>query len=306
MLVLGHTNPDCDSIAGAISLAELLTKQGTPATAVAQGEPNPEAQFLLDKIGFSAPEIHTEIAGEDVWLIDYSDWGQAPKDAKKANIRGIVDHHKLGDITTAEPLECWIRPVGCSCTIVYSMYKAANITPSKEAATLMLGAILSDTVKFNSPTFTPVDRETAEALAVIAGVEDIEAFADEQFAAKSNVDAVPAEELVLRDQKVYEINGKQFAIAQLELTSVKPVLARLDELEQALQTLKQANNYHTALVLLTDITTLNSTGLICSDEAELVAKTLGGTIEGSIIDLPGVVSRKKQVMPPLQREFDVA
>lgn len=305
MLVLGHTNPDCDSIAGAISLAELLTKKGTPATAIAQGTPNPEAQFLLDKIGFDAPEVRTEIAGEEVWLIDYSDWGQAPKDAKQATIRGIVDHHKLGDITTAEPLECWIRPVGCSCTIVYSMYKAAGITPSKEAATLMLGAILSDTVKFNSPTFVEEDRTAALALAELAGVSDVEAFADEQFAAKSDVSKVPADELVLRDQKVYEIGGKQFAIAQLELTSLDPVLAREEELQTALQSLKDNEGYHTALVILTDINALTSKGLICSEEAELVTETLGGSFEGQMIDLPGVVSRKKQVMPPLQNRFDV-
>ncbi|RKF19705.1 manganese-dependent inorganic pyrophosphatase [Alginatibacterium sediminis] len=304
MLVLGHTNPDCDSIAGAISLAELLTKKGTPATAVAQGEPNPEASFLLNMLNLEAPEIRTSIAGEDVWLIDYSDWGQAPVDAKKANIRGIVDHHKLGDITTAEPLECWIRPVGCSCTIVYSMYKDAGLVPSKSSATLMLGAILSDTVKFNSPTFTPIDRTTADELAVLAGVDDLNAFADAQFAAKSDVGAVPADELVLRDQKIYEIAGKKFAIAQLELTSLAPVIDRLDELQASLEALKAANNYHTALVILTDITSLNSKGLIVSDEAELVTATLGGTFEGSIIDLPGVVSRKKQVMPPLQKQFD--
>ncbi len=304
MLVLGHTNPDSDSVAGAIALADFLSKKNnTQVTPIVQGEINPEAAFLLEQAGVAKPELRTSVAGEQVWLIDYSDLGQAPADIKEAQICGIVDHHKLGDITTAEPLECWIQPVGCSCTILFGMYQFEGIEIDPAVAKLMLGAIVSDTVMFNSPTTTDKDRVAADKLATIAGIEDLNAFADAQFAAKSDVSNVADEDLIMRDLKVYEMNGKSFSIAQLEMTSLAPVLARKDALIEKVKAYRAENGYHTAMVLLTDIRALDSMAFVESDEAELVVETLGGSWDGDLAMLPGVVSRKKQVLPPLQKKF---
>ncbi|MGJ8581169.1 MAG: DHH family phosphoesterase, partial [Psychromonas sp.] len=186
MIVLGHQNPDCDSLCSAIGLASLFNKMGKTATPALQGEPNPEALFLLEQSGLPQPEIRTEVAGEEIFIVDYSDWGQGTADMKKATILGIVDHHKLGDITTSTPLECWIWPVGCSATIVYNMYKFNNQVPDAPVAKMMMGAIISDTVNFQGPTTTDMDKVAANELAVIAGVDDIEAFAAAQFDAKSD------------------------------------------------------------------------------------------------------------------------
>ena len=144
----GHTTPDSDSICSAISLGYLLNKIGREAIPARQGPVSPETQFILDKFGFEAPLLKTQFAGEELFITDYSDKGQAPADIDQATVVGIVDHHKLGDITTSTPLECWIRPVGCTNTIVKEMYDYHGVEIPANIAGIMLCAILSDTVIF--------------------------------------------------------------------------------------------------------------------------------------------------------------
>jgi manganese-dependent inorganic pyrophosphatase len=304
MLVLGHQNPDCDSLCSAIGLAALFNKMGRPATPVLQGEPNPEAQFLLEQAGFTIPEIRTSVAGEEIFIVDYSDWSQGTADMKKAKIRGIVDHHKLGDITTSEPLECWIWPVGCSATIVYNMYKFNNQKPDADVAKLMMGAIISDTVNFQGPTTTDIDKVAAKELAEIAGVADLGAFATAQFEAKSDIASVSAAELILRDQKVFEMAGEKLAIGQLELTSLETAFSKKDEMLVEMGQLQADKGYHSTIVLLTDITKLDTTALIISKDADKVAKALNSAVVDHMFELPGVVSRKKQIIPFLQEAFE--
>jgi len=304
MIVLGHQNPDCDSLCSAIGLAGLFNKLGKEATPVLQGEPNPEAQFLLEQSGLPQPEIRTSVAGEEIFIVDYSDWNQGTADMKQAKIRGIVDHHKLGDITTSEPLECWIWPVGCSATIVYNMYKFYNQKPETAVAKMMMGAIISDTVNFQGPTTTDIDKVAAKELAEIAGVADLEAFANAQFDAKSDIKLVPAAELILRDQKVFEMNGEQLAIGQLELTSLETAFNKKADMLAEMEKVQAAKGYHSTIVLLTDINKLDTTALIVSKDANKVAGALNSSVAESAFELPGVVSRKKQIIPFLQEAFD--
>ena len=305
MIVLGHQNPDCDSVCSAIALASLFNKIGQEATAAIQGEANPEALYLLEQAGVVAPEIRTSVAGEELFIVDYSDWNQGTADMKKAKIRGIVDHHKLGDITTSEPLECWIWPVGCSATIVYNMYKFHNKTPDSAIAKLMMGAIISDTVNFQGPTTTDIDKVAVKELAEIADVNDIDAFANAQFDAKSDIKHVPAAELILRDQKVFEMAGDKLAIAQLELTSLETAFEKKDDMLIEMGQLQAENGYHSTIVLLTDINKLDTTALIVSKDADKIASALNSTVAEHMIALPGVVSRKKQIIPFLQAAFDL-
>jgi manganese-dependent inorganic pyrophosphatase len=304
MIVLGHQNPDCDSLCSAIGLASLFNKMGKSAMPALQGEPNPEALFLLEQSGLPQPEIRTEVAGEEIFIVDYSDWGQGTADMKKATILGIVDHHKLGDITTSTPLECWIWPVGCSATIVYNMYKFNNQVPDAPVAKMMMGAIISDTVNFQGPTCTDIDVVAANELAKIAGVEDIQAFAAAQFEAKSDIALVPASELILRDQKVFEMAGEKLAIGQLELTSLDTAFKKKDEMLAEMVKLQSEKDYHSTIVLLTDINKLDTVALIISKDEEKVAKALNSKVEHHMFDLPGVVSRKKQIIPFLQNAFE--
>ena len=304
MIVLGHQNPDCDSLCSAIGLASLFNKLGKEATPALQGAPNPEALFLLEQSGLPEPEIRTSVAGEEIFIVDYSDWNQGTADMKKAKIRGIVDHHKLGDITTSEPLECWIWPVGCSATIVYNMYKFHSQTPDAAVAKMMMGAIISDTVNFKGPTTTDIDKVAAKELAELAGVADLGVFADAQFEAKSDIQHVAASELVLRDQKVFEMAGNQLAIGQLELTSLETAFSKKSELLSEMEKLQEDNGYHSTIVLLTDINKLDTTALIVSKDADKVASALNSRVSEQAFELPGVVSRKKQIIPFLQQAFE--
>ena len=172
-LVLGHKNPDTDSIVAALAAANLYKGRGIDVKAVAQGAPAPETEFVLKKFNLSAPEIVSSIAGNDVYLVDYSDLSQSPEDFTKAKLLGIIDHHKLGDVTSDSPVECWIQPVGCSNTVIKIMHDFYGVAIDKNLAGAMLCAILSDTVLFKSPTCTDADKKAAAELAAIAGITDM-------------------------------------------------------------------------------------------------------------------------------------
>ncbi len=301
-LVLGHMNPDTDSIVSAIVAADLYSKRGMDVTPVAQGAPTPETEFVLKKFGIAAPQVVADVAGKDVYLVDYSDLAQAPKGMDSATVLGIVDHHKLGDVTTSSPLEAWIWPVGCTNTVLKNMYDFYGIEIPKNLAGAMLCAILSDTVIFKSPTCTPADKKAVEELAKIAGVSDVVALGMEMFKVKSAVDGTPMKDFVFRDYKDFDMNGNKVGIGQLEvvdLSILEPVKAGLQaEIEKV-----KAEGRHSVFLLLTDIMKEGSEMLIVSDDPSVVEKAFGVKAEGSTVWLPGVMSRKKQVVPNFEKAF---
>ena len=295
-------NPDTDSIISAIVAADLYSKRGMDVTPVAQGAPTPETEFVLKKFGIAAPQVVADVAGKDVYLVDYSDLAQAPKGMDSATVLGIVDHHKLGDVTTSSPLEAWIWPVGCTNTVLKNMYDFYGIEIPKNLAGAMLCAILSDTVIFKSPTCTPADKKAVEELAKIAGVSDVVALGMEMFKVKSAVDGTPMKDLVFRDYKDFDMNGNKVGIGQLEvvdLSILEPVKAGLQaEIEKV-----KAEGRHSVFLLLTDIMKEGSEMLIVSDDPSVVEKAFGVKAEGSTVWLPGVMSRKKQVVPNFEKAF---
>jgi len=301
--IYGHKNPDSDSVCAAIALADLKSKIGVEAVPAVQGDLNPESNFILEKFGVSAPEIISSGAGKQVILVDHSDLVQSLDDLKDAEILGIVDHHKLGDVTTPNPLECWIWPVGCTCTVLKAMYGFFGVEIPKSIAGIMLCAILSDTVIFKSATCTDQDKEAADALAKIAGETDLAALGMEMFKVKSAVEGTPARELVLRDYKDFDMSGNKVGIGQLEvvdlsiLDSVKPALA------DDIKALKAEGSRHSVFLLLTDIMKEGSEMLIASDDESVVQKAFGTAPEGGKVWLDGVMSRKKQVVPNFEKAF---
>ncbi len=300
--VVGHKNPDTDSIVSAIAVADVFNKfRGIDAKASAQGALNPESAFVLDKFGLAAPEVKTSYAGEKVILVDHSDLAQSPDDLKEAEILGVVDHHKLGDVTTPNPLEMWVWPVGCSCTVIFNIYKFAGIEIPKGIAGGMLCAILSDTVMFKSVTCTDADKEAVEALAKIAGVTDYMALGLEMFKVKSAVDGTPARDLVFRDYKDFDMNGNKVGIGQLEVVDLSLLDAVKDDLYAELQKVK-AEGRHSCFLLLTDIMKEGSEMLIVSDDPSVVEKAFGKGGDKSVW-LDGVMSRKKQVVPNFEKAF---
>ena len=301
--IFGHTNPDSDSIVGAISLAYLKNELGENCIATRQGIISPETEFILNKFGAKTPELKTSYAGEDVYLVDFSDLGQAPDDIKEATILGIVDHHKLGDLTTSAPLECWIRPVGCSNSVIKEMYDYHNIKIPKDIAGMMLCAILSDTVIFKSPTCTKIDTRISKELAEIAEIPDYKALGMEMFIVKSAVQGATPRELTTRDYKEFNMGSSKLGVGQLEVVD----LSVFDEIKKDLfadmKKLKEEGNLHSVLLLLTDIMKEGSQLLVVSDDDSKIENAFERKLENSQVWLDGVLSRKKQVIPFLQPQF---
>ncbi|KJY90500.1 manganese-dependent inorganic pyrophosphatase [Pseudoalteromonas piscicida] len=303
MYVVGHKIPDSDSICGAIALAYLKNQIGEEAIPTRLGEVSPETQFILDRFGFEAPELKMSYAGEDVYIVDHTEKTQAPDDIDKATVVGVVDHHKLGDLTTSTPLECWIRPVGCSNTIIKMMYDFYDVEIPANIAGIMMCAILSDTVIFKSPTCTTADIKCVEALAKIAGVDDAKELGMEMFKVKSAVEGTPIRDLVMRDFKDFNMNGNLVGIGQLEVVDLAVFDKIKDELHADIAKLKEEGNRHSVMLLLTDIMKEGSQMLIASDDEAIIAKAYNVEPEASKVWLDGVLSRKKQVVPPLQDAF---
>ncbi|MBE6442404.1 MAG: manganese-dependent inorganic pyrophosphatase [Desulfovibrio desulfuricans] len=301
-LVIGHMNPDTDSITAAIACADLLKKLGKDVTPAAQGEPTPETKFVLDKFGLTAPQVVNDVAGKDIYMVDFSDLAQAPKGMDSACVKGIVDHHKLGDVTTSAPLDAWIWAVGCTGTVLKNMYDFYGVEIPKNIAGAMLCAILSDTVIFKSPTCTDADKKAVEALAKIAGVADVKALGMEMFKVKSAVDGASMHDLVFRDYKDFDMNGKKVGIGQLEVVD----LSLLDKVKDGLQAeiaKVKSEGRHSVFLLLTDIMKEGSEMLIVSDDPSVVKKAFGVEPKGNSVWLDGVMSRKKQVVPNFEKAF---
>ncbi|MGJ0328525.1 manganese-dependent inorganic pyrophosphatase [Aliarcobacter cryaerophilus] len=300
----GHIIPDSDSVCSAISLAYLLNKIGRAATPARQGELNPETKFILDKFGFEAPVLKTSFAGDELFITDYSDIAQAPQDLDKTTIVGIVDHHKLGDITTSAPLECWIRPVGCTNTIVKEMYDYHKVEIPANIAAIMMCAILSDTVIFKSPTCTALDIQVVKELSKICGIEDFGALGMEMFKVKSEVEGTPVRDLVMRDYKNFDMHGSKVGVGQLEVVDGSVFDKIKDDLMEDIKKVKDEQNLHTVALLLTDIMKEGSEILVTSDDTSIFEKAFNCKLENGKVWLDGCLSRKKQIIPFLEPAFN--
>ncbi|EDZ62497.1 manganese-dependent inorganic pyrophosphatase [Sulfurimonas gotlandica GD1] len=301
--IFGHTNPDSDSIVGAISLAYLKNHLGEECIPTRQGEISPETEFILNKFGADVPELKTSYAGEKVYIVDFSDLGQAPKDIMEATILGIYDHHKLGDLTTSTPLECWIRPIGCSNTVIKEAYDYHGVEIPKDIAGMMLCAILSDTVIFKSPTCTKIDTKAVKELAAIAGVEDYKALGMEMFIVKSAVEGATARALNTRDYKEFAMGNEKLGVGQLEVVDLSVFDKMKDDLFADMKKLKEEGGLHSVIILLTDIMKEGSQLLVVSDDESKIESAFDCKLEDSQVWLDGVLSRKKQVIPFLQPQF---
>ena len=302
--VFGHKNPDSDSIVGAISLSYLKNQVEDEAYIPArQGDISAETEFILSKFGGKLPMLKTSVAGEKVFIVDSTDKPHFQDDIDEATIIGIADHHKLGDLMTDAPLEAWIRPIGCSNTVIYEMYRCYGVAIPKDIAGMMMMAILSDTVIFKSPTCTKVDTKAVKELAEIAGIQDYKKLAMEMFIIKSAVDGASARDLNTRDYKEFNMNGTKVGIGQLEMVDISVLESREDELMEDMKKMKEEGNLHTVLILLTDIMKEGSKLLVVSDDASKIEAAFTIKLENHKVWLDKVLSRKKQVVPFVQPQF---
>ncbi|MEZ9923373.1 manganese-dependent inorganic pyrophosphatase [Vibrio breoganii] len=299
ILVVGHKNPDSDSICSALAATELLKARGLDAKPIRQGEINRETQHILNVAGLEQPEFRDSVAGEKVWLVDYSDLAQAPDDVSEAEIVGIVDHHRLGDVMTINPLEAWIWPVGCSCTVLFNMFKIEGAEIAPAIAKLMMSAILSDTVGFASPTCTQKDKDAVQELAQIAGVDDIDAFIKALLIAKTDIEGLSPAQLVEKDLKAYPFNGRDVVVGQIELATLEQVNGQIEALEQDLVRRCDEQGLAFAAVMLTDITSATTRLLYKGEWAEKLDKHA----DNGVLMMENTLSRKKQGWPWLQAEL---
>ncbi len=303
--VVGHSNPDTDSVTSAIALAALLKAQGQDAKAYMQsdaGALNPESKMVLDRFGLAAPEKISDASGKQLALVDFSDIAQGPANLAGAEVVTIVDHHKIGDVTTNNPILFRAEPVGCTGTVLNKMFKEAGVTIPKDVAGGMLAAILSDTVNFKSPTCTDDDKAAVADLKKVAGVDDTEELFMEMLKAKSSVAGVPAKDLLFRDYKDFDMKGKKVGVGQLELATLDQVADVRGDLVKAMEEVK-ADGRHSVLLMLTDVVKEGTDLVVLSDDPALIEKAFNGKLANGSMWIDGMMSRKKQTVPNLQQAF---
>ncbi len=301
--VLGHKAPDTDSTGSPIIWAWYLTEvKGQLAEAKLLGEPNTEAAFVLKRWNLAKPEIIEDVAeGDEVVVVDTNNIAELPASINDANVVQIIDHHMLqGGLKTKAPIDITIRPLACTATIMHDLMgdDASRMPDDIKAA--MLSCILSDTLEFRSPTTTGHDRAVAETLAAQLEIS-IPDYASELFAAKSDVSAFTDAELLRMDSKEYEIGGKNFRVSVLETTSPEQILSRKDALMKAMGPVAAEDGADQVLLFIVDILNEEATLLVPNDLVKSVAEKSFATVcSGDTIVLPGIMSRKKQIIPNLK------
>ena len=300
--VFGHKSPDTDSTGSPLIWEWFINHTGGDAAAKLLGEPNTEAAFMLERWNLAKPEIIDNVAdGQPCVIVDTNNPAELPANINGADVQAIIDHHKLvGGLETAGPIDITIRPLACTATIMHDLMGAHAAHMPDNIKGAMLSCILSDTLEFRSPTTTATDRALAEKLAAELGV-DIAGYAAELFAAKSDVSAFSAAELLRMDSKEYEVESVKFRVSVLETTSPKMVLDRKAEIMEAMPAVAGEDKVNEVLLFVVDILNEEATMLIPNDLSKRVAeKSFGATVTGDTVVLPGVMSRKKQIIPSLK------
>lgn len=296
ILVMGHKNPDTDSICSTIAYANLKKELGFEVEAVRLGTISKETQFILDYLNMDAPRLIESVkSGDQIILVDHNEAGQSVDGRDNATILEIIDHHKI-DLKTSDPINLRFETVGCSSTIISKIYEEKGVAITKKMATVMLSAIMSDTLIFKSPTCTEEDVKQGKKLAEIAGL-DYEVYGKDLLIAGTSLDDKTAYEIVNIDCKPFEFGNQKAAVAQVNTVEISAVLARKDELETVMKELMAKDGLDFVTLMITDIIT-NSTELYVVGDKTLTIKTFGMAEGAETVFLPNVVSRKKQIVPP--------
>ena len=306
-LVFGHRSPDTDAIGTAIAFSYLQNKLGYDTEPVALGTPNDETAYALKHFGFKAPRVVKTVANEvsAIMLVDHNEPQQSVADRDKVTITHVVDHHRIMNFQTAQPMFYRAEPVGCTSTIVWEMFNENHIEIPSKLAGLMLSAIISDTLLLKSPTTTDKDKKAVATLAKLAGV-DYQEYGLAMLKAGTNIADKSEAELIDQDAKSFELNGTQVRVDQVNTVDLPEAMARKDAFVAAMEKEAQEKGYDLFLVMLTDIINSNSKGIVTGSDDAVAAfeKAFGKKLQENVVDLPGVVSRKKQIVPPLTKAFE--
>ncbi len=303
-LIFGHKNPDTDTITSAIAYAQLKEQLGVDVEPVRLGELNLETEYALNYFNVDAPRLVENVSEEtdQVILVDHNEFQQSANDIENVQILEVIDHHRVGNFETKDPLYMRLEPVGCTATILLKLYKEHDLTVKKEVAGLMLSAIISDTLLFKSPTCTDEDVKAAHELAEIAGV-NLEEYGLDMLKAGADLSAKSTEELISLDAKEFSMGNSKVEIAQVNTVDTADLLKRETDIKQAMTNTIERKGLHLFVFAITNILTNDSTVIALGDEANKVEAAFNVKLENDQALLKGVVSRKKQIVPPLTEAF---
>ncbi|MBU8597583.1 manganese-dependent inorganic pyrophosphatase [Shouchella clausii] len=299
-LIFGHKNPDTDTICSAIAYADLKGQLGVETEAVRLGEPNGETLYALEAFGVNTPRLIEKAADETdrVILVDHNERQQSVSDIDDVQVLEVIDHHRIANFETADPVYYRAEPVGCTATIIKKLYKEHGLDIPKPIAGLMLSAIISDSLLFKSPTCTEEDKQAAKELAEIAGV-NAEEYGLNMLKAGADISDKTADELLTMDAKAFAMGAATVEIAQVNTVDTKDVLARQSELEKVITAKINDNGLDLFVFIITDILENDSVALVLGDKTAAFEQAFQTTLTNHTAVLKGVVSRKKQVVPPL-------
>lgn len=307
IIVIGHKNPDTDSIVAAFVFADFLKRAKKPILGFSgfkikparAGSLNKETEFVLNYFKQKASPFIKNIKDKDVILVDHGSYEEAANGAKEARIVGVIDHHQLGGLKTVMPIFYRAEPIGSTSTILAKMFLENKLSFDKKTAGPLLAAILSDTLKLTSPTTTNEDKKIVKILAKISK-ENINKLSQKMFEAKSDIKDISPNELVSKDYKEYKDGGVNFGIGVWETIYPQEVKEKKEEILSALEKLKKKRKMKLMFFVLVDIFKKNTKLFLLGEKEKLIAeKIFKKKVKGNLLSLPGIVSRKKQILPPL-------
>lgn len=301
-IVFGHRNPDTDTICSSIVMANLQTKlRGEEVIPCRLGELNDETKYALKYFKAETPKLIEKVEeNQKVILVDHNEFTQTVEGIENAKIEMVVDHHRINNFKTAEPLYYYAQPVGCTSTILYELYKSENVEINAQMAGLMLSAIISDTLLLKSPTTTDKDIKALKELAKIANV-DVKKYGVDMLKAGTDLDKYTEDELVRLDAKKVEKEDFKYIVAQVNTVSIDDVLKRQHKIEQEMNKSIISNGLSLFIFVITDILNSNSKSIVLGERSDIIAKSY--EINNNVADMPGVVSRKKQILPLIEKNM---
>jgi len=306
ILIIGHKNPDTDSVVAAISYAELKNKIDPKNKYIpgVTGEINNETKFVLDYFNFSAPKFTKDLSNskDNIIIVDYNELSQAPEGIDKDKIVEFIDHHRLGGMETAAPVYVRIEPIGSTSTIIAKIFKEKGITPSKIIASLMISGIISDTLFLHEKTTTKSDKIVLSKLNKICRIRNLEDYASQMFEAKSDITGISASEIITEDYKEFNFGQKKIGIGVWETVKPESVLQEKEQLIKALKKLENDKKLSFIYFIVVDILHGESEMIIIGkEEQEVAEKVFGGKTQENILSLGKRMSRKKEIVPPLEK-----
>ncbi len=301
VLVYGHKNPDSDAICTSIAYANLrnMIVKNQKSTAVRIGELNEETKYALEYFGVESPSYVADISGRKVVLIDHNERTQTADGFENAKVLELIDHHRIANFKTDEPLKARVEPYGCTSTIVCEMYQEKNIVPCKQMAGMMLSAIISDTLLFKSPTCTQNDVQACKYLAPLAEV-DLNSYGMDMLKAGTNLSHKSEYEILNMDMKIFELEKGRFGIAQVNTVNESDMLVKKNDFIKEIEKMIVDLKLEGFMFVITNILTNNSVAIVRGNRVDILETAFGKATNDEII-LNGVVSRKKQIVPPLTR-----